>query len=646
MPRLSGSRPKQTRLAFTPLPSSSPAAKGYNKQIQDRAAAVSLAGARKRRKVEHDLEWHNDLGNAQIDGVNDSFPIPATSLTTQANKDIRSESGSDSEPVRTTQRHPDAGNTSTSTTRRSSRQQPLDFFSGRDAGSFSPPIKLSSSLKSHSPKRAGMFSSSRTRPVVDVSSDSESLDSPNKLLSRHKTRAPRSQNSRKVKTVSSKPQAITVDSDSDGEGIVVSSPPVSKEPRQQDGPADDDEEVDEDDDMPTTLGTQRRKRLKRPSPDTFIASSPPAFDGGDDDAELVASTRKRRRQHDGDTSAEEHDQPVTPSRRKKGRSKQLSRREREELEEDKAFLEPSSDIEALERQPRSTQSTQKSAKQKALEKLKRKRSGQVTASEDEQEHDMTGDASARANHDDDSDGIELVRQPASSRQMFDEDEYDKDFLDSDAEEENALGVPDGLSLQFTRYASMKASELFIYVVEWYVTLAHNIIKKKRQLLTFACTTGPCKRRSIRPSMPTTRSTSLRRRSWTTRLQGWPARNSSLRRGLRDSLWRSMLGQKCPTTRSTAQTRNMPCETIVMPVTGARTLRHIGFNLQALHITAKRLKKLLQTTTTTTMRRRATTTTITMTQSTMDATPRTSLPTMHKVVRSLLPASSGSSANSA
>lgn len=46
-------RRRQTRLAFTPLPSSSPAAASYPSQIRERAAAVEYTGspAAKKRKV-------------------------------------------------------------------------------------------------------------------------------------------------------------------------------------------------------------------------------------------------------------------------------------------------------------------------------------------------------------------------------------------------------------------------------------------------------------------------------------------------------------------------------------------------------------------------------------------------------------------
>ena len=54
----SSSRKKQTRLSFTPLSSSSPAAAEYPSQIQERAAAVryyDLSSPTKKRRVAHSL---------------------------------------------------------------------------------------------------------------------------------------------------------------------------------------------------------------------------------------------------------------------------------------------------------------------------------------------------------------------------------------------------------------------------------------------------------------------------------------------------------------------------------------------------------------------------------------------------------------
>ena len=54
-----------------------------------------------------------------------------------------------------------------------------------------------------------------------------------------------------------------------------------------------------------------------------------------------------------------------------------------------------------------------------------------------------------------------------SSQMFREDEYDGDFIAED-DGDDALGAPEALPLEFSRYGSMKPRELFKFTVEWFV----------------------------------------------------------------------------------------------------------------------------------------------------------------------------------
>ena len=242
------SRKQQTRLAFTPLPSSSPATKGYNKQIQDRAAAVSLAGSSpaKRRKVK-DNDLDNGLRIAQLDGVNDGIPTPAASLREDAMQEVGETSQSDSEPIRSTQRRPSTQD-KLSSRKKGRRQQQLDFSNARDPDSFSSPIKLSSPSKPQSSSRASMFNPPRQRPFLNISSDEseEELPSPGKLVAGKKnTRAkkPGAINDTGVRRTRSTQQAITIDSDSEGDNIVVSteqSRPIEEESE------DDEEEVDDE----------------------------------------------------------------------------------------------------------------------------------------------------------------------------------------------------------------------------------------------------------------------------------------------------------------------------------------------------------------------------------------------------------------
>ncbi|EMC98275.1 hypothetical protein BAUCODRAFT_66999 [Baudoinia panamericana UAMH 10762] len=52
--------------------------------------------------------------------------------------------------------------------------------------------------------------------------------------------------------------------------------------------------------------------------------------------------------------------------------------------------------------------------------------------------------------------------------MFREDDEDAQFIDSEEEGDDVLGVPAGIPIEFTHYARKKASELFKYAVEWSV----------------------------------------------------------------------------------------------------------------------------------------------------------------------------------
>ena len=449
------SRKRQARLAFTPLPSSSPATKGYNKQIQDRAAAVSLdnlSSPAKRRK----LQGHGS-GDRTFDGASESIPTPAASLDHHTRDEIVESSQSDSEPIRSTQRP--LGTQSKLSSRRTSRQQRLDFSKARDANSFSSPVKLTSSGRPQSSVRAGIFGTQRQRTVVDISSEESEaeLPSPGKLVARRReTRAKKTgtiEDGNQRATRSTR-QTVTIDSDSDSEreNIIVR----SEEPHVIEEDSDD-----EEDDMPTTAGIQRRKRVPRASPNSFISSSPPGAADSDNEVEATGHRRKNDRAQESD---EDEVEPVTPTGRKMKRSRQATTREQEDLAEDLDFLGPSSDVETSARKPRNTQTKEKSAREKALEKLKRRRSKPIT----EEESDENEGQEAEENGDDELYTEERRPNPLSSSQMFREDEKDEDFIDEDEDEQDPLGVPEGVPIAFTRWASSKPKELFRWAVEWMV----------------------------------------------------------------------------------------------------------------------------------------------------------------------------------
>ena len=110
----------------------------------------------------------------------------------------------------------------------------------------------------------------------------------------------------------------------------------------------------------------------------------------------------------------------------------------------------------------------------ALERLKQRRAGiktQEVINVDEDEEDdevmeVSDDEGAENDYDDDDELHDHNMPQSSAHDVFDANEEDEEFLDDD--DNGPLGVPEGLPLAFTRYASLKPKELFHYAVEWMV----------------------------------------------------------------------------------------------------------------------------------------------------------------------------------
>ena len=495
-------RKRQTQITFNPLPSSSPATKGYNRQIQDRAAAVGYAGSPKKRRKVHEAENRNDneSTSAQLDGVNSELPTPAATMDGAGgvSSDVEEDGDGSVRPIQTRGETAN-GNTKGDGSKRRARQQRLDFSNVRDAESFDDPTTLpSSSTTTRSSAKAGMFGSSQRRvkkakqpteeseeddlpQVEDVvtrskrkrkrrgkgSGDEEDSDNASVRATRSSQRSGNGKASRildsddeddePIRPARSSQRPVVIESDDEHEPV-ASSPPAAPE-------------SGDEDDLPTTQGKQRRvRRQRQESPDSFIANQ-----DSDDDLEIIekpASSRRRRKRKPTpeEESGNSDPEPVTPGRRRK-----RSQQEQEDLDEDLDFLGPSSDHEALDRTPQTTQSRQKAARVSALEQLKRRRAKQpelVIPEEEEEEEDNDADQDdeilGQPDDEVDEDEVEEIsRPPASSRQMFQEDEDDKGFVESE-NEDGELGVPEGIPIQFTKFARYKAKDLFKYAVEWMV----------------------------------------------------------------------------------------------------------------------------------------------------------------------------------
>jgi hypothetical protein len=186
------------------------------------------------------------------------------------------------------------------------------------------------------------------------------------------------------------------------------------------------------------------------------------------------NTRSSRKQkptteveEDDDESEEEDVAPRTPGRRLQRRGRQMTQQEKEDLDEDMDFIGPSSDADD-DRGPRDSQTLKKNARLQALERLKQVRSSQKSGLPDIQEDEEDDDAVDQQELDELYDNSEESPEPppTSSRAMFAADEDDEDFIEEG--EDDTLGVPDGIPLAFTRYASMKAKDLWKFAIEWFV----------------------------------------------------------------------------------------------------------------------------------------------------------------------------------
>lgn len=435
------------------MPSSSPAAKTYNQQIRERAAAVTIQGSSKSKRP--NMPDIGDDGDND-DGDNDDSILPTPAGT--RNEDLIEEN--DSEPVRTASRRPHGASLSQdrrSTRKARSQQKQLDFSNARDAATFDSPVRLASSRPVSSAK--GVFASAGQARMVELSSDTGSesdMPSARKIIARAK-KEEKQEKPRKTRVTRASQRPVVL-SDSDQEGIVVASKPVAETTSDKE---------DSGEDMPTTQGRlPRKRRVRRTSIDSFVSDSPPAPSESEDDVVQVSTSRRKRRRQDSDEEDSAHG---TPSRRRVKRPRQLSQREKEDLAEDLAALGSSSEAPSSPQPPRSTQSAEKQARLKALEKLKKKRGQpleQVVEEDGEEEDDnniLDSDAEEVA---EDSE-VEEVPAPMSSRHMFRPDEDDEDFLVEEGDDD-PLGIPEGLPLQFTRYASMRGKELFKFAILWMV----------------------------------------------------------------------------------------------------------------------------------------------------------------------------------
>ena len=210
---------------------------------------------------------------------------------------------------------------------------------------------------------------------------------------------------------------------------------------------------DEEDNITTKPIARRRPLRVAPPKDDFIVDDDEVRELSDDEADVVAPTSKHRQ-----TSGT----PRTPRRQ--------SRREILDLEEDLEDLQDSTVTKARTRGTRVD--SKKAQRRRNLELLKRRRAGErVSSGSDDMENETAddGDGGQYGSH---YRGIDSPSDTLGSQSSTegpppeDLDTYEDDFIDFD--EEQTMGVPTEMPLEFTRHASKKPREHFKYVVEWMV----------------------------------------------------------------------------------------------------------------------------------------------------------------------------------
>ncbi|TIA35265.1 hypothetical protein D6C78_06251 [Aureobasidium pullulans] len=443
MPR---SSKRQTRLTFDPLPTSSPAPSDISSSVRDRAATVRFEGASpaKSRKV-RDAPGTSSLISAPASGIPKKSLPPTPDPTGPTTSFGASAVSEDDEDVRPTPR--------LSSRKNLKKQQKLDLTP-------SSPRAINHSR----PVRAGFFG---TQQQLDAGSSDESDEQAMTLpVKSHKKKSKRQEKKQKSPSPDMEVE------------IVQESAPVI--------PSDDD---DSEDDLPATpaINRKRKRQAHSSSPLSLIPEDE------DDDSDVVItgsrkrslSTKKRALSSAPGSDPEElsDESPSSRSRKRLRRGKDpvpmstITEEEKQELEDDLVDL-ASSGSDGEVRLSKRNKSSQKSARQLALERLKARRGAPMSSlvedeqddeeEEEEQPDDEADyDQSSAEDEDEDYDLPGPSTHRTTRKQMFAEDEEDEGFVIED--DDGPLGVPtNDVPIAFTRYASMKAKDLFRFAIDWMV----------------------------------------------------------------------------------------------------------------------------------------------------------------------------------
>lgn len=405
-----------------------------SQSVRDRAATVRFEGANpsKRRKV-RDAPDASSLSSTIVSDIQKGS-LPPTPDLTGPTTSFGASAVSDDE-IKPTQR--------LSSRKTQKKQQKLDLTP-------SSPRAINHAR----PVRAGFFG---TQQQPDGSSDESDQDLPQLPV---RTQKKKSKREKKHKSPS-----LEVEEEITRKPATVIS--------------DDESE----DDLPATpaLNRKRKRQAQSSSPLALI----PDNEDDDDSDVVVTGSRKRslaskKRAPEPEPEAELSDEPPSSRSRKRLRRVKdtapmntITEEEKQELEDDLVDLASSgSDTEV--RVSQRHKSSQKSARQLALERLKARRKAPMSSivedEDDEDELQIVDEEEEDYNQSSDEEEDDELPEPSTNRttrkQMFAEDEEDEGFVIED--DDGPLGVPTNVPIAFTRYASMKAKDLFRFAIDWMV----------------------------------------------------------------------------------------------------------------------------------------------------------------------------------
>lgn len=522
----SSRRKRQTRLNFTPLPSSSPAATHLSPQYRDRAAANTYDGhpsplKRQRLRETNTQDPISDIDNNTASGKGDLQALPTPEPSSQLNTtELARNFGSG----RTAQRALDfvdndedkfaQGKTGLNDAPpirpRTRWRSPMFGSSDPEMVEFSSSSSSSEDLPSRAPARRSsrMIRNSMVKASVidqtlgDISEAGTQIQISSRLRSARKVidielTVGNNQNfaessvaaSSKRKVTRRHPIAISSDETSISEDSRVQAEEEYSRSTNSFCNSKKSESETSSDEMPTSSPTKRPRRY----PTRTVRKHLNSFEGGDDEVEDTeeddsVSPRKMIKRSPREKlpnfEDEDEDEIVTTQRRRRPQvpNRRLSYQEKEDLDKDLQFLG------SPERLPTKTRgklgSPKQNARQKALEVLKRRRAGEkaeLPVPDDQSRKAPTRglyDTESNTDEDDETEveednGNDYDRPRVSIRSadvldMFQEDDEDEGFVVEDGEEEDTLGAPVQLPLQFSNVSRMKGQDLFKYAIEWMV----------------------------------------------------------------------------------------------------------------------------------------------------------------------------------